>query len=451
MFEKVKTFWSRFWFAISNAYNKAFRDPPKERVQPYRDTAHINFSAIFVSKLNNLANTEATFLLDSDSAQAEPLVDLVADLEDKRFEVTADMLGDGDAWVFPATDGEGRLYHRYATQDRVRILEMEGNRITDLLGIVDECANSDGKVFFLCRRHTLDGDTLTVDTYTTNEQGQRVLFDEWAEFDSVYRITGASSIGVGRFKSPVSSRGKSPVYGVPINYGCEEIEAKIVADMEMMETEFSRAESKIFADPLVLKKSRGKDGNEIYSMPEGFYAVTRRAGDTGSSIDIFSPDIRYDAYRSKLMDDMLQYEQQVGTDKGFLTPFESVSATTATEIRRANASTISLIDRIHNAVTMGVKSTIEADAMFLGIAEDLYSIGFDFFDPFADADAQGNRLRDAVNDGYAEPQDYMKWLFPNMNSTEIEEKLARIKEGKQKNLVDFNLSNINEAEAEEEA
>lgn len=448
MFEKIKTFWSRFWFALSNAYNKAFRDPPKERVQLYRDTTRINFAAIFVSKLNNLANTEATFSIDSDSAQAEPLIDLVADLEDKRFDVTADMLGDGDAWVFPATDGEGRIYHRYAAQDRVRILGMDGDRITDIIGIVDECANSDGKVFFLCRRHTLSGDTLTIDTFTTNEQGQRVMFDEWAEFESVYRITGSTSIGVGRFKSPISSRGKSPVYGVPINFGCEEIEAKIISDLEMIETEFSRAESKIFADPLVLKKSRGKDGNEIYSMPEGFYAVAKRAGDAGASIDIFSPEIRYDSYRSKLMDDMAQYEQQVGTDKGFLTQFESVSATTATEIRRANASTISLIDRIHTAITVGVESTIEADAMFLGIAEDLYTIGFDFFDPFADADAQGNRLRDAVNDGYAEPQDYMKWLFPNMNSAEIEEKLDRIIESKQRNIT---VPNINELEVEEEA
>lgn len=445
MFEKIKTFWSRFWFALSNAYNKAFRDPPKERVQLYRDTTRINFAAIFVSKLNNLANTETTFSIYSDSAQAEPLIDLVADLEDKRFEVTADMLGDGDAWVFPATDGEGGIYHRYATQDRVRILGMDGNRITDIIGIVDEYANSDGKVFFLCRRHTLSGGTLTIDTYTTNEQGQRVMFDEWAEFESVYRITGATSIGVGRFKSPISSRGKSPVYGVPINFGCEEIEAKIISDMEMIETEFSRAESKIFADPLVLKKSRGKDGNEIYSMPEGFYAVAKRAGDAGASIDIFSPEIRYDSYRSKLIDDMAQYEQQVGTDKGFLTQLESVSATTATEIRRANASTISLIDRIHTAITVGVESTIEADAMFLGIAEDLYTIGFDFFDPFADADAQGNRLREAVNDGYAEPQDYMKWLFPNMNSAEIEEKLDRIIESKQRNIA---VPNINELEVE---
>ena len=433
MFQKLRTFWTNFWYAIKTAYNKAFKEVPKENTQEYRDTKRINFLAIFVSKLNNLANTESTFDVESDSTQAEPLKELCKDLEAKRFEVTAEMLGTGDFWVFPSHTNAGALFHRYVTQDRVRILNMDGEAVTDIIGIVDEYVDDKNNIYFLNRRHTLNGDTLTVETYTTNERNERTLLDEWAEFEGIWQFAGAKHIGVGRFKSPVSSRGLSAVYGVPLNYGCEEIEAKIFNDLAMIETEFDRAESKIFADPTILRKGKAKNGQDEWQMPEGMFPVTHRAGDTGASIDIFSPAIRYSEYQSKLLDDMQQYEQQVGTDRGFLTPFDDGKATTATEIRRANASTIALIDKIHTAIKSGVEMTLKADAAFLNVADDLWSVVFDFFDPFDDPDKQYERIVSAVDRGVLEKEDELRWLYPNMSEDEIAEKLARIDAQRQVN------------------
>lgn len=127
---------------------------------------------------------------------------------------------------------------------------------------------------------------------------------------------------------------------------------------------------------------------------------------------------------------MAQYEQQVGTDKGFLTPFESVSATTATEIRRANASTIALIDKIHTAIKNGVEQTIKADGIFLNVSPEMYTLKCDFFDPFSDEEAQYQRLANAVDRGVAEKADELQWLFPNLTVEEREEKLARIEANK---------------------
>lgn len=427
MFEKLKTFWSNFWYAVKTAYNKAFKDVPKERTQEYRDTRRINLLAICVSKLNNLANTEATFTLESDSAQADRLRKLCEDLEAKRFDVTAEMLGTGDCWVFPAHDSNGELYHRYVSQDKVRILNMDGERVTDLIGIIDEYIDKDNKVYFLNRRHTLEGDKLTIETYTTNERSERVTLDEWAELESTYQINGTDSVGVGRFKSPTTSRGKSPVYGVPLNFGCEEIEEKIFNDLQMIDEEFENAKSKIFADPLILRKGKDKVGGDAWKLPENVFPIDTRGGQAGANIDIFSPAIRYSEYRSKLYDDMAQFEQQIGTDKGFLTPLET-NAATATEIRRANASTIALIDKIHNAIKKGVDDTIKADAVLLGIADDLYTVSFDWFDAFTDEAEQYQRIANAVDRGIAEKADEMRWLFPNLSADEIDEKLARIAE-----------------------
>lgn len=432
MFERVKQFWSAFWNAIKTAYNKALKDAPKENTQNYRDTKRINFLAIFVSKLNNLASVESTYDVQSDSAQVDKLKNLCKDIEARRFEITENMLGDGDYWVFPAHNSSGELYHRYITQDKVRIVEMDADKIIDVIGIIDEYETNNGKVFFLNRRHTLDGNTLVIETFTTNEKNERVTFEAWEDLQSVYQLTGVDNIGVGRFKSPTTSRGLSTVYGVPLNFGCQEIEKKIFDDFKMIEVEFKRAESKIFADPMIMKKGKDNNGKEEWQVPDGVFPVSKRAGETGSSIDIFSPAIRYNEYQLKLIDDMKQYEQQVGTDRGFLTPLETGMAT-ATEIRRANASTIALIDKIHNAIKDGVESTLKADAIFLNIAEDLYSVVFDFFDPFEDADAQYIRISSAVDRGVLEPEDELRWLYPNMTDEEIADKMLRLESKKQAN------------------
>lgn len=430
MFEKIKTFWNTFWNAIRTAYNRTFKDVPKDNTQDFRDIRRVNFLAIFVSKLNNLASIESTYDVESDSVQADTLKELCKDLEAKRFDITEEFLGNGDYWVFPAHNSKGELYHRYITQDRVRVLNMDGENITEIIGIIDQYIDENKKMYFLNRRHILEGDNLTVETYVTNERNERVYLEEWQDLDGVaYQLQNASHIGVGRFKSPTSSRGYSTVYGVPLNFGCEEIEQKIFNDLEMIEKEFKSSESKIFADPLIMRKNKAETQWEI---PENIFPISHREGST-ASIDIFSPAIRYSEYQTKLLDDMKQYEQQVGTDRGFLTPFEIGGSATATEIRRANASTIALIDKIHTAIKNGVEMTLKADAVFLNVADDLYSLKFDFFDAFEDSDAQYQRIANAVDRGTAEKEDEMQWLFPNLTEEEREEKIARIDAQKQVN------------------
>lgn len=441
MFDKVKTFWNVFWASMKTAYNATFKEPIKELVQNYRDTNRINFLAIFVSKLNNLVNTEATFDITLNSDYAEPLTELVTDLESNRFEITSEMLATGDYWVFPATDSTDKLYHRYVPQDDVRILAMDGDKVTSVIGIIDKYTGSDSKTYYLNRVHTLEGNTLTIETYTTDNINHRAFFEPWQEFESTYKFTNVDNIGVGRFKSPTSSRGKSPVYGVPLNYGCKEIEEIIFNDLAMIETEFKNAKSILFADPLCLKKkfrttvnAQGKKTTEDgWELPENLFPLDTRGGQTGANIDIFSPAIRQSEFSAKLYDDMHRYEQQVGTDRGFLTPFETGTATTATEIRRSNASTIALIDKIHTAIKSGIESTIKADAIFLNLADDTYTIQIDWYDVFADETAAYNRIREAVQDGAAEKIDQMQWLFPNLSTDELLEKLERIKEEKQQN------------------
>ena len=74
----------------------------------------------------------------------------------------------------------------------------------------------------------------------------------------------------------------------------------------------------------------------------------------------------------------------------------------------------------------GIKATLEADAVFLNIPIDLYTVNVDFFDAFQDETELYNRIVSAVDRGILEKEDELKWLYPNMTDEEIADKLARI-------------------------
>ena len=105
---------------------------------------------------------------------------------------------------------------------------------------------------------------------------------------------------------------------------------------------------------------------------------------------------------------------------------ERTGNATATEIRTANTKTRSFVKKIQSAMFGGIKATLEADAMFLNIPLDLYTVMVDWFDSFLNEEEQYQRIANAVDRGILEKEDELKWLYPNMTDEEIADKLARI-------------------------
>lgn len=432
MFDKLKKFWSAFWSSIKEAYNQAFKNKPESNVQGWRDISAINFLAIFVTKLNNLTNSEATFDIESDSTQAERLKTLCKDLESKRFDITSGMLADGNYYVFPATNEKDEFIHTYLSDIQVKILNTDGDNITEAYGVIDIYTDSDkNKTYYLLRHHklVLNEETKKRDlviTYSALDNSHNpVHLDKWEKYlNGGYKLIGANHIGFGWYKSPADSRGLSPIYGVPLNFGCEEIEKKIFADLKLIDDEFKNGKSVIFTDPRNLLKDNEKGQ---YKIAENIIPIQQRAGQSGANIDIFNPTLRYSEHYSKLVGDMALYERQVGTSKGILTDNETSYTATATAVKRANADTIALIDKIRNAIDEGNKMTLEADAVFLNVARDLWGYVSDYMDPFEEPDTQWERLIEAKNNGAAETSDLVRWIFPRLTAEEIDEKIERIK------------------------
>ena len=180
MFETIKSFWVAFWQSFRNAYNAVTKHPTKSRVQKWQEIIKINLLDIFVTKLNNLCNTEATFEINSDSSQTEPLKQLVKNLESKRYDIVANMLADGDYYIFPAHDVHGKIKHTFLSQEQVRIINTCGDDITQISGIIDWFVDDNNKVYYLLRHHELDiNGTLKISYSTVNEQGNNTQLKQW--------------------------------------------------------------------------------------------------------------------------------------------------------------------------------------------------------------------------------------------------------------------------------
>lgn len=423
MFSKIATFWNVFINSIKQAYRVVKKIPTK--AQKYEDISKPNFLAIFVNTLNNLVNTQATFDIDVENASAERLLPLCEDLEDKRYRITAPMLAHGDYYVFPYFNERGELRHSYLPQCMVQIMETDGDKITEAYAIIDWTINKDNKTFYLLRHHKLDNNNnLTIQYSVEDDNAKPASVAEWEYLkDSVIIYNNVDTIGFGRYKSPADSRGHSLVEGVPLNFGCEAIEKKIFNDLEQMRKEFKNGESVIFTDPRNLLKDPEKNQ---YRLAENIIPIRQRDGSAGANIDIYNPNLRFTEHYNKYVADLALYERQVGTSKGILTDNETSYTATATAVKRANADTIALIDKIRTAIDKGNLETLKADAVYLGIP-DVWTYRSDWYDPFEDPTEQWQRLTEAKQEGAAETADLVQWIFPNLTPEQIAEKIERIK------------------------
>ena len=424
-------FWSNFWGFVKKKIDEYDEEKKIQvKIQPWEDVREYNPLAIANTKMTSLVCDEATVELQTDSTLVEPLKPLADDLEAKRYEICAMINGKGGCFVTMATGEDDEPYHRIIAPADVSVYRMVANKMYEVAMVIDKKIVKH-REYRLVRYHILDENgTLYVYYYTTDKSGNEEYLAEWEHYknDNVMYI-GANNIGVAYYKSPQDSRGLSPVWGVPLNYGCEEVEAKLKKASEDYDEEADLMKVKTFVDESIVRKITTKDG-ERFDLPEGIYTIRKKAGVEGTLIESFSPPTRRADYKQKLIDAKADWEDMVGLDRGFLTEAEHTAGATATEIRTANTKTRSFVKRLQSAMFDGIKATLEADAVFLNVAKDLYSVVVDWFDAFQDEAEQYTRIVSAVDRGILEKEDELAWLYPNMSEDERKEKLQRIKSEK---------------------
>lgn len=466
----IKNFWVALLSKINNKINQ-WLNVPKNKLPTMDagDDTVVNFFAMVVKKVLNRALMGAEFDVISDSTQAEPLKELCEDLNRNAYKITANMIAGNEnisghsvaeCWAVPSfikVQGENKLVHSYIDGSRVLITGIrDDGQISECYMVLNAVKRKD-KVYFLYRKHTLsdDGD-LSISFFVADDNANMVEADipEWDDLiygfdgngtkqakETIYK--GVNHIGFGRYKSPVVPLNNDTVYGVPLNYGCGEIERQLADDVLNITHEMKASKKMLFPDWSIVKEdTRGNAVSLGYAVDEYIYPIKKKAGVDGSLIDEYCPAIRYSDYAQKLEDDLCKYQAQMGV-RDLITHTENTSGATATEIKSKNADNMALEQSIRKALRTGNEETLQADSIYLNIPFDLWQYDEDYQDIYTDDAQKLNEIITVMQNGGAEVDDLVKFYFPTLTDEERAEKIARINEGKQASTENSILSALN--------
>lgn len=466
----IKNFWVALLSKINNKINQ-WLNAPKNKLPTMDagDDTVVNFFAMVVKKVLNRALMGVEFDVISDSTQAEPLKELCEDLNRNAYKITANMIAGNEnisghsvaeCWAVPSfikVQGQNKLVHSYIDGSRVLITGIrDDGQISECYMVLNAVKRKD-KVYFLYRKHTLsDEGDLSISFFVADDNANMVEagIPEWDDLiygfngngekqakETVYK--GVNHIGFGRYKSPVVALNNDTEYGVPLNYGCGEIERQLADDVLNITHEMKASKKMLFPDWSIVKEdTRGNAVSLGCAVDEYIYPIKKKAGVDGSLIDEYCPAIRYSDYAQKLEDDLCKYQAQMGV-RDLITHTENTSGATATEIKSKNADNMALEQSIRKALRKGNEETLEADSIYLNIPFDLWQYDEDYQDIYTDDTQKLNEIITVMQNGGAEVDDLVKFYFPTLTDEERAEKIARINEGEQASTENSILSALN--------
>ena len=444
MREKIQRFWVNLLQKLDGKINQWLNKnkASKQTVDAGDDTV-INFFLMILRKVVNRTLMGAEYSVVSDSTLTEPLKELCEDLQDNMHNIVGNMLGNSihaECWVVPSfitAGGKQKLIHSYIGGEKICITQTkEDGQIAECYMIINATVRKNA-TYFLCRKHTLDDNgTLTISYFVADENAKEINADV-PEWDSIVNTevsyAGANTIGFGRYKSPVKAFGVDTVYGVPLNYGCGLIEKQLKDAVEYIEKEMNASKKMLFPDWSIVRKTN-EDGDPIgmYKINEYIYPIKKKAGENGSLIDEYSPAIRGTEYEAHLTSLLERYQALLGVTE-IITHNGTTNGATATEVKILNTDNISTEQSVKRAIRKGNIETLEADAMYLGIARDLWEYDEEYGDIYQDEQQMLKNYLDLYNAGALELKDLVKYWFPTYSDEQVEEKVMAINEAKANN------------------
>lgn len=339
----------------------------------YLNVGNISFTTIFSNKLATQAMADSTIQIPEDNKRAELLNVCVNDVWDKMKKIVTSALAVGGCLIVPYVNN-GKILYNIIKQNRLIINSRDGEKITNATVLAD-CMTINNTNYYRLTNYSVVNNTLYITNKTISEFGAIAIVDEWKDIKDI-AISNVDRVLFGFIKSPIDNRKDTDVYGVPITYGCKEIEDDIKTCMQQIRDEFELKQVRLQADDRTFKKDP-KTGKPIIENKLFMAGWSEK----GNLFNIFDPAIRESSYYARLNNLFELFEKQVGTSRGILTKLESYGAT-ATEIKNAVGDTFAMITDIRKAIEKGLKDYIYACnilANYYSLTPDgKYNINFDW-------------------------------------------------------------------------
>lgn len=424
-------------FSVRDKVSESWLDQrADERGQfDYQQTAEINFSEIFALRLSNYALS-----LSSASVEDDAIGELLSDFWGNAQRWLPLSIGVGRAYLVPYTVG-GKVYTDIISDAAVVSTSRRGDDIIGFVCVADKRAKGK-RTFYRLAHYDFNPDekTFTVSQRAVTENGSEcplTVIDEWATIlpDIVFRGCDKPLFGIVDGARMARDGDKSD--GVPITYGCAKTIEEIREHLAAYRREFNHKQSVLGVDKSMIDVKAAARGYGFRALPTEYIQVDslgKMGGNGGDLFSVFSPEIRDAAYQARLLELFGRLEKQVGTSSGILTPADTAQGT-ATQVRRAMADTIAMVDRIRRHIMVGIDGLVYGWAVMLNIigirADDEATVTYLWHDIAEDAQSlQGLWFAGLDKDIVSASEMRRKFFFPDESEEETAAALEMIRKSK---------------------
>jgi len=414
-------------------FHRPSLEPNLERRKEKMDSASFrqiilpNFPEIFSLRLTNLALTDTKIYTD-DEEMNKLLIDLMLHAP-KWVQIG---IGMGRVYLIPTILDNDQIYTDIVPDDRVTITKRLGNETIGIVVDADIRYQNNKQYHRVCLYEwDYKTKTMRIENKATGQTGTEMplaIFPEWANITPVVEIKNCEAPLFSYFDSPKASRESDKPEGVCICDGCYKTIGEIYDCMKQYEIEFRNKQAFLGVDRAMMNPDTGKP-----LTSDGLYVQFEQGGtqDGGDHLfQVYSPDIRSEAYKSRLGELFAQLEKQVGVSAGILTNMTTGTAT-ATEIRRGLSDTIAMIDRIERNIKLAIYRVCKAYATYfdlVGITYNKdYKVEFEWGDILLRESEQEkmNTLTLGVQNGAISAVEMRQYFHPEES---IEEATAKVNE-----------------------
>lgn len=387
--------------------------------EKYKEISKINFTEIFANRLTNYTLNGSAVSVD-DAVLNEELQKCY----DKAYKWMQMAYGVGRVFLVPYTIA-GNVYTDIIPQGHAFVTNRIGDDVTGIGVVADERTINNKRYTRLTdMEYDAQARTFSIRNKAINAQGQEISLTsvpEWADIDAEILVSNVEKPLFSYVDCPKDNRSSDNMQGASITFGCESTIAEIYELLQQYRDEYSMKETWLGVDRVMI----GKDGKEDTHLFKKFDGKS-----TDDFFQIFSPDIRSQAYKDRMLELFARLEKQVGTSAGILTPAETANAT-ATQVRRSMFDTLSMISRAQRSIEKAIDELLYIYGVYNSLigkpSAKEFSVSVKWGNTLTDdAQERFNALMQAQASGAISKAEVRQFLFPNETPQEAEEIVKQI-------------------------
>lgn len=428
---RANGFLYRFRLIFKNLFKKTLTEPLAESGEEsvwesnYRDIVRANFTEIFANRLTNYTLCESSVSCDDESIN-EALQSAVA----KWYKWVQMSYGIGRVFLIPYVINES-VYTDIIPQSRAWTTHMRGDDIIGI-GTLSDVRAKDRERYARITSYLWDAEakTFTIENKAVRLNGGAEVpltsIEEWSTIEPFVVIQGCEKPLFAYVDCPKDNRSTDRLQGAPITYGCDQTINEILDCFDQYKEEFKLKETWLGVDRAMLDKNGQPDRSRLYKTFIG--------KNTESLFEIFSPDIRDQSYKNRILDLFARLEKQVGTSNGILTPAETANAT-ATQVRRSMYDTLALVERMRGSIEDALDALGYIYTVYFGILGVQYNADYTITKTWGnsmvtDEADEFNKLIQGQSVGAVKTEEIRRFIFPSETPEEAEAIVKEIEENK---------------------